>query len=155
MMKLLSLFLLLAILYSADAAKFRRLRGENSVNNKYLDLASEVDETVRQRNRQLMGGGKKKDGKNESSSSKDPAPVPDVSPPTPATGTVPDGADAPLPGRAPEFSATSMSFSMSMSMSMSMPMSRSEIVPKQEIAPETASDMSMSMSMSMGMSMSM
>jgi hypothetical protein len=54
MMKLLSFFLLLAVLFSADAAKFRRLRGDNSVNNKYLGLASEVDETVRQRTRDLM-----------------------------------------------------------------------------------------------------
>jgi hypothetical protein len=53
MMKLLSFFLLLAILFSADAAKFRRLRGESSVNNNYLGLASEVDETVRQRTRQV------------------------------------------------------------------------------------------------------
>jgi hypothetical protein len=54
MMKLLSLFLLLAVLFSADAAKFRRLRGESSgVNNKYLDLASEVNETTRQRTRQV------------------------------------------------------------------------------------------------------
>jgi hypothetical protein len=53
MMKLLSFFLLLAVLFSADAANFRRLRGEDSVNNNYLGLASEADETVYQRTRQL------------------------------------------------------------------------------------------------------
>jgi hypothetical protein len=99
MMTLLSFFLLLAVLFSADAAKFRRLRGENSVNNKYLDLASEVDETVLQRTRQLMKG-KINEGEG-------PAPGPD---------------------REPDMSMSlsmSMSMSMSMSISMSMPMSMS------------------------------
>jgi hypothetical protein len=53
MMKLLSFFLLIAVLFSADAAKLRRLRGEDSVNSNYMGLASEVDETIRQRTRQL------------------------------------------------------------------------------------------------------
>ena len=42
MMKLLSFFLLLAVLFSADAAKFSRLRGEDSVNNNYLGSINEL-----------------------------------------------------------------------------------------------------------------
>jgi hypothetical protein len=96
MMKLQSFFLLLAVLFSADAAKFRRLRGESSgINSNYLGLASD--------SRCGYGRGRSRCMTNDSMDKI-------------------EDAEIAIAAKAPEI-APDMSMSLSMSMSMSMSMS--------------------------------